>query len=349
MIQSNNHSEGTQPSKPVKRPKRGLRFLFNALILIVLLAVGIFGGYQRAISIRKNAEASTLMQQLGDQFQNALVDIQFEKYEVAKQRLEWIIEKDPSFPGVQDKLTEVLVKINLQEDYVSPTPMPSPTLTTPTPDFSGVEEAFAQAQQMINSQNWQGALDTLDQVRKLNKDYDVSQVDGMYYFALRNRGYDLITKEGNLEGGIYYLTLAERFGMLDNFANGAREGARVYLIGASFWEINWERAVYYFTQARNWGSLWDGTMTSSERFWYASMRYGDELFNQKKYCRDGEALTQYQNAQSISPLDKEAQKNYNETLLICFPPTSTPDPSLLYTPTPEPTTEATAVPPTSYP
>jgi hypothetical protein len=63
----------------------------------------------------------------------------------------------------------------------------------------------------------------------------------MYYFALRNHGYDLITKEGNLEGGIYHLTLAERFGPLDNTANGLREGARIYITGASFWELNWEQ------------------------------------------------------------------------------------------------------------
>jgi hypothetical protein len=60
----------------------------------------------------------------------------------------------------------------------------------------------------------------------------------MYYFSLRNYGYHLI-QQGNLEGGIYQLTLAERFGPLDRDSNGVREGARYYLIGASFWELNW--------------------------------------------------------------------------------------------------------------
>ena len=52
-------------------------------------------------------------------------------------------------------------------------------------------------------------------MRKYDPNYNTSLVDGMYYFALRNYGYDLITKQGNLEGGIYQLTLAERFGPLD--------------------------------------------------------------------------------------------------------------------------------------
>ncbi len=357
MIQPNNNFGSTQPSKPVdkpavSKPKRGRRFLLNAFILIALLALGIIGGYQSALSIRRSAEASTLMEQLGEQFQFALVDMQFGRYENAKQRLEFIIEKDPAFPGVQDKLTEVLVQINLQENYVPPTEtveVPSPT---PTQDYSGAEEAFAHAQQLINAQDWPGALGALDALRKLDPEYKTSQVDGMYYFALRNNGYVLITKHGNLEGGIYYITLAERFGILDNNANGIREGARVYLIGASFWEINWEQAVYYFTQAQTWGNLWDGTMTATERYWNASMRYGDELFAKKQYCGDKGALTQYNNAQTVAPLDKLAQNNYDQNFLICFPPTATPDPSLLFSPTPDiivPTVETPVTPPTSYP
>jgi len=167
----------------------------------------------------------------------------------------------------------------------------------------------------------------------------------MYYFALRNYGYDLITKQGNLEGGIYQLTLAERFGQLDRDANGIREGARVYIVGASFWQLDWKQALFYFDQARNWGNLWDGTMTSSERYKIASMRYGDELFAKGNLCGGGEALAQYQNAQTIGPLDKIAQNNYDSAVITCTPATETPVP---FTPTPA-TILDTVVPPTSYP
>jgi len=89
-------------------------------------------------------------------------------------------------------------------------------------------------------------------------------------------------------------------------------------------------------------------MTASERFWYASMRYGDELFERGKVCGSNDALFQYQSAQSIAPLDKTAQDNFDQAVLICFPPTATPDLS-----TPTPTTEAVptvpTIPPTSYP
>jgi tetratricopeptide (TPR) repeat protein len=332
MIQNTETTGSTQPNKPIAKSGRGRRFLFNALGVIVILALAILGGYSSGIGVRKSNQSSVIMQQLGEQYQNALVDIQFQRYENAQQRLEWIIANNPSFPGAQETLTKVLVLMN------QPTPTLTPSLT-PTPDFSGAQEAFAKAQQLITAQDWPGAIGALDQMRKLDPTYQQSQVDGMYYFALRNYGYNLITKEGNLEGGIYQLTLAERFGPLDRDATGLREGARYYLIGASFWELDWAQAVQYFDQVRAWGSLWDGTMTSSQRYWYASMRYGDQLFDKNQFC---DAVTQYTNAQSIAPLDKTANDHFPHAYSECFPATPTLTPEGL-------TPVVTEVSPTSYP
>ncbi|HSL42959.1 MAG TPA: hypothetical protein VK897_05970 [Anaerolineales bacterium] len=317
----------TQPNIAVKKSGRGRTILFNALGLIVILVIAILAGYGSGISTRRENQSSTISQQLGEQYQFALVDIEFGRYANAKQRLEFIIAHDPAFPGAQQKLTEVLVLSN------APTPTLTPSLT-PTPDFSGAEQAFTQAQQQIAAQDWAGAMQTLDLMRKLDSNYQTSQVDGMYYFALRNYGYDLITKQGNLEGGIYHFTLAERFGPLDRDANGLREGARYYLIGASFWELNWEQAIFYFDQVyRGWSGLWDGTSTASQRFFEASMRYGDELTSQERWC---DAVTHYQNAQAIGALDATAQANFEDAYVACFPPSPTIDLTALVTPTTDP-------------
>jgi tetratricopeptide (TPR) repeat protein len=338
----------TQPNITVSKPWRGRAFLFSALGLVIILVLAIFAGYSSGISIRKSNEAANISQQLGVQFQYALVDIEFGRYENAKERLDFILTHDPSFPGVQEKLTQVLVLMN----------RPTPTITaslTSTPDFTGAEQAFTQAQQLIAAQDWPGALGTLDQIRKLDPTYKTGQVDGMYYFALRNYGYDLITKQGNLEGGIYHFTLAERFGTLDRDSNGLRQGARFYLIGASFWELDWQQALAYFTQVAGYG-LWDGTMTVSERLHFAYMRYGDQLVEQGQYC---DAVTNYDNAQAIAALDATAQEGYNRAFHECFPPTPTIDLTLSVTPqvtaeTPAVTTQppptvigTTEVPPTT--
>jgi len=340
----------TQPNITVSKPGRGRMLLFTTLGLIIILILAILAGYASGISVRRNTASSVISQQLGDQFKYALVDIQFQHYDNAKQRLEFIIAHDPAFPGAQEKLTEVLVLMN------RPTPTLTPSLT-PTPDFTGAEQAFTKAQQQIASQDWPGAIGTLDEIRKLDRTYKTGQVDGMYYFALRNYGYDLITKQGNLEGGIYQFTLAERFGPLDRDSNGLREGARFYLIGASFWELDWAQALQYFNQIAGYG-LWDGTMTVSERIHFASMRYGDQLLEQGEYC---EAAGQYENAQTIAPLDKQAQEGYDDAYIACHPPEPTIDLTLAVTPIvttevpPAVTTEAppvvvtTEVPPTEAP
>ncbi len=335
--------DDTQPIQAVKKnAPRWRSVLLSILGFILLIGLGGIGGYSSGIGARRAAERAILSEQLAEQFSYALVDIEFGRYENARQRLEFIIDKDPAYPGAKDKLTEALVLSSV------PTPAPTPTLT-PTPDFSGAESAFARAQELIRAQNWAGALEALDTIRKLDPAYKTAQVDGMYYFALRNHGHSLITQQGNLEGGIYYLTLAERFGPLDNTANGLREGARGYITGATFWELNWEQSVFYFSQVgAGWPSLWDGTMTASQRYYFASMRYGDELFLKGDYCG---AVEQYNNASAIGGLDATADKNFREAYPICFPPTATPEiivvPTIGETPTEGPTPEptATATPP----
>ncbi len=307
--------DDTQPIKPVGKPSRWRSILISILGFLLLIGLGGFSGYSSGINVRKNAEDSIITQQLSEQFSFALVDIQFGNFEVARQRLEFIIAHDPNFPGAQQKLTEVLVMSTI------PTPTPAPTLTS-TPDSSGAENAFQRAQQLISAQDWAGAVTALDTIRKLDPGYKTAQVDGMYYFALRNQGYDLITKLGNLEGGIYYLTLAERFGPLDNSAIGLREGARAYITGASFWELDWEQAVFYFEQVgANWPSLWDGTMTASQRYFIALTSYGDELFTKQEYCA---AYELYLTASGIGTLDGNSANNSAQAYAQCYPATEVP-------------------------
>jgi tetratricopeptide (TPR) repeat protein len=308
--------DDTQPIKPVKKkPRRWLSILIGILGFILLIGAGGYGGYNAGIRERKTAQNSIVQQQVAEQFQFALVDMEFKRYEAAIQRLQYIISKDPQFPGAQEKLTEVLVLSSI------PTPLPTVTLTS-TPDFSGAESAYQRAQQLIQAQDWANALSALDIIRKLDPTYKTAQVDGMYYFALRNHGHALITQQGNLEGGIYHLTLAERFGPLDTTAVQLREGARMYIVGASFWELDWRQAYEYFSQVGSgWPSMWDGTMTGSERLQYAAMRYGDDRFADEDYC---EAYELYQVAAGLGNLDKTASDHSNEAYPACYPPTEVP-------------------------
>lgn len=317
--------ESTQSSQPAPKKKFRLnfkKFFLGLLGLILLIGLGGVGGYYQAIGDRTSAQATVVTRQLTEQFALAILDIQNGNYGAAQERLNFIIQNDPTFPGASEKLAEVMVLAAV------PTVTITPTLTS-TPDLSGVEEIFQRAQQYINIQDWPNAIANLDTLRRKDQNYRAAEVDGMYYFSLRNYGYDLITKQGNLEGGIYQLTLAERFGPLDSTTNGLREGARLYILAASFWELDWKNCVYYFQQLYSgWPSMWDGTMTASERYRVASMRYGDELFAREEYCA---ASQQYQNSAAIGALDPESAKRANQAWQKCHPPTQPIPPTPIIT------------------
>ena len=332
--------DDTQPIKTIKKKSRWLSILIGILGLIVLIGLGGFSGYKQGIGIRTSEENAVHSKQLSEQYTYALVDIKVKRYETARQRLEFILKTDPNYPGVSEKLTEVLVIM------VVPTPTAMPTVTS-TPDFSGAESAFDRAQQLIKTQDWNGALGALDIIRKSDPTYKTAQVDGMYYFALRNRGHELILKEGNLEGGIYYLTLAERFGPLDNTSLGLRDGARMYITGASFWELDWKQAYDYFSQVGSgWPSLWDGTMTASQRLQFAAMRYGDDVFGHEDYCG---AYKLYQVASGLGQLDNVAAKHSDQAYQKCYPPTEIPPTVEIVVPTVEVPTDVPTQAPVATP
>ena len=158
-------------------------------------------------------------------------------------------------------------------------------------------------------------------MRRKDPSYRTVEVDGMYYFSLRNLGVDLI-KPGNLEGGIYDLTLAERFAPLDNTAHVLRDNARFYINAASFWELDWKLSAEYFAQL-NGSGIWDGTMTATERYRIAAMRYGDQLYGEEKYCA---AYEQYQGAETVGAMDTDVAGKSNQAYLACYPPTPTLEP-----------------------
>jgi len=52
-------------------------------------------------------------------------------------------------------------------------------------------------------------------IRRVDGSFNAVDLDRFLYRALRNRGLEQIQIQGNLEQGIYDLTLSEAFGPLD--------------------------------------------------------------------------------------------------------------------------------------
>ena len=315
--------------------------LFSGLIAFAVVA-GALAGYQSGTQ-SQNATATMLSaSSLGEQFELALSDMNEGRYEVAYQRLEYVIAQDPSYPGVTEKMAEVMTIL-----FATATPTPPLATGTPTPtrDLRPVEEMFKHAQGLLTEQKWTETIETLVTLRKEDPAYQTARVDGMLFISLRQRGVDKIWKEGNLEGGIYDLALAARFSPLDSQADSAREMARLYLFGSSFWEVYPEQAVFYFSQvAAAAPGLRDASgWTASQRYREALIQYGDQLMTKQTWC---EAQKQYELALSMGADATLEEKTRNATLQ-CSPPSETPT-STGETPTPTSPFDATPTPTATF-
>ncbi|PKN94920.1 MAG: hypothetical protein CVU44_03695 [Chloroflexi bacterium HGW-Chloroflexi-6] len=338
----------TQPT-PV-RQKRRFGFVIGLLIITAALLFGSLGGYFWGVDDRVQAAEATRSQALGEQFAMAQEDFAARRLDIARQRIEYILQNDPGYPGGADMLAQIMIQMAITP---SPTVTPSPTIT-PTPDLREQEAIFAQAQAQLTASDWDGAIATLDGLRKRDVTYRTAQIDGMYFIALRNRGAAKILGQGiyaalpNLEGGIYDLTLAERFGPLDGQAAGYRNFARMYIQGASFWELDWAQAVNYFGEiSRYTPNLRDGSnITATERYRIALLNYGDVLNANQRLNDRCPALNQWAQAANIVPLDAEYSAKFNELNLECNPPTNTPEP---FTPTVEVAVPEATIEPTIEP
>ncbi|MCD4672550.1 MAG: hypothetical protein K8R77_07800 [Anaerolineaceae bacterium] len=328
--------DNSPDTEPVRKPRRFVWILGGVLLAVLLAAVGGLFGYQAAIQMRWKAQQDQIAMIGTTQYQLGAADLEAGRYEMARRRFEYIIQIDPSFPGAAEKLTEVMLKMAM---ISTPTPVveagPAPT---PTPDLRGAEAIFNQAVQVYRGQDWEATIATLDRLRDEDITYRTLEVDGMYYMALRFRGIKKIVQDGNLEGGMYDLSQAERYGPVDSQAEQYRTWARYYMTGSSFWEIDWPKVIDYFYQVyAALPNLRDGSgWTAMERYRQASIAYGNQLVEMGEYCM---ARDQFRNALSLGA-DEILAPTATAVQLICEPPTPTPAPA---TPTP------TATVPTVYP
>ncbi len=300
---------------PPAAPKRPSPLRWIALIgvlLLVLIAAGsAYAGYTSGISQRTGAESLQIAQQVQEQFDLGVQDMGARRFDLARQRFEYVIQHDPSYPGVTEMLAEVLLSMN---STATPTVAPTPTVT-PTPDTRGVDDLHSQAQEHLSNSEWTLAIDTLLALRKADLLFQPVWVDGGLYVAYINRGRDKILRDGDLEGGIYDLTQAEQIGPLDADSKSYQTWARLYITGASFWELDWAQVVYYFAQIQPaLPNLRDGSdWTATERLRLAYAGYGDFLAENGDSCA---AVEQFELSLQLGtdPLVEEA---WNSALEAC--------------------------------
>ena len=287
-----------QTSTSAERKRYAQPLLWAIIISLFLgfaVAVGALAGFQSGTRVRQAEKSNQSFISIQEQYDLGVQDLEAGNYELAIQRFEYVLSQDPNFPGIMDQMA-----IAMQVLYSTATPLPkvSASSVTPTRDPRPVEELLNQALNLVINQDWSNGIETLIALRKENPNFQVAQVDGLLYLALRYRGVNKILNEGNFEGGIYDLTLADKFGPLDGEADSAREWARLYTIGMGFWEVHPEQAVYYFSQVASAAPyLRDASgWTANDRYRAALIQFGSILARKGNWCG---AQTQYELALAI--------------------------------------------------
>jgi tetratricopeptide (TPR) repeat protein len=298
-------------------------FLFPLFMVIVLGIAGLTG-YRSGLKERQVNEVEQEELALLDQFNMGVEDLTAGRYDLAKQRAEYILSVDPDNEaaiGLLDLATKAL-----NQPTITPTSIITPTKTTPTatPDLSSMESHFEAAAAAIGRGDWTEALNLFLGLRVEYPEYRVEEVNQMMFTALRNRGYEKIL-QGDLEQGIYDLSLAENYAPLDNQAASWRRSAEFYLFANSYVGLDWFQAYRWFSDLCG-AAIWD----SCYKFALSSRNYADLLVATADPCN---ALLPYEQS-LITLFDADLAVTATEASYMCLTATAG-------TPTETPTLEGT--------
>jgi hypothetical protein len=320
-------------------------FFVGASILLMAGGIGLVLGYITGTRARAVDAAISGAVDLQTQFELGIQDYRAGEYSLAQQRFEYVLNNDPDFPGVAQYLAETWLRLNetgIQVDDLIP---PTATLS-PTPDTRAVDELYAVARTQFQNQDWRNLVPTILALRNINPLYQVTEVDRMLFLALHFSGIEKILGEGDLEGGLYALAIANQFARLDNQARVYQEWARLYQIGMSFWGVQPEWSVFYFGQlaaaAPNLHDL--SGITAWNRYRLALLQYGDQLAKGEDWCA---AYEQYnQAAEMIGGSGLQATLTYVDEKCqhSIATPTMTPSQTIEVTPTPILSSTLTIIP-----
>ena len=327
--------------KAVSAPRRWRVVMVGIFLLLLFTLSGAGIGYASGIQQRQAQETQQKLVTAATHFNYGVQAMLQSNYEVARLQFEYVLQIEPNFPGLQEKYTQTMLEI-AKNSQPTPTIMP-----TPTADTRGVETLFAQAQQLLNAKQGTAALVVLDTLRNQDIHYRTLEVDALYYMALRFSGIDKIAVQADQEGGLYDLTLASRFAPLDHEALNYATWARNYITAISYWNVNWERVVFYLNQVYSASpGLQDSKGNSvRSRTIEALWRYGDVLMNKNDFC---EAAKYYQYSLNIIQQDKVAAL-YNTANLRCLGPSLTQAAIPTNTPVVVPTPTTQVIPETPTP
>lgn len=323
-------TENTKREPKVGNFPTWIILILGLLLVIAATAIAGYSGYSSGVNAENEAKHQFLVTEMTKQFELAKQDQANGNLSMAKSRYEYIIEQEPNFPGAAEGLTQVMIEINT---LLTPTAEPTPTVEA-TPDTRGEQELFDSIKVAMTAGDWDLAIQNIEHLRDLSINYRAVDVDGLYYMSLRNRGIKRITN-GNLEEGIYDLTVSSRFAPLDMEAKQYRDWAKQYIRASAYWGIDWPTVIGNLSNvAASLPYMVDSTgMTASDRLYNAYVEYGKMLAAQNKNCA---AKDQFGTALNIRQRDDVSALFTQSNDICAVQPDMEPTPIPTEEPTPDP-------------
>ncbi len=287
--------------------------------VIVVLGTAVIAGYAAGLNLREVSGLANVEQVSKEQFDAGVEDYLAGQYELARQRIEYVLELDPDYEGASDMLGRILTALNQPTPTEIPLVSPTPSIT---PDLDSLEGIFGSAQEAFSREDWDSTLKYLLILRAQDPAYRLAEVNQIMAAALRARGMEKLYR-GDLEQGIYDLNLAERFGALDNQAISWRNSAAFFMFANSYYGLDWALATEYLGQicvAQIWGACY--------KYADAAREYALQLMEAGDYCLASFYLNESLAIREDGALAPTATKVNRVCLTATVtPPTSTPTPT----------------------
>ncbi len=225
--------------------------ILGIVFIVMAVLLGVYGfttffALERGQEIKSESAQQAFEDELEKQINSAEEDIEAGNYPLAAKRLEWILQRDPDHSKALSLLQ--ITQENVQS-IAPPTPFPTVTKSdvgeqSPVVDDVLVE-TFSNMEQLIGEQDWQSAVSFITSFQSQNPDYRRRETDAMLYNAYLNLGQELVMGD-QVELGIFYFSRAEKLGDLPAEAEDQRVWAELYLLGISYYGVDWEISISYF-------------------------------------------------------------------------------------------------------
>lgn len=314
-----------QPEEGAVKGRPLLRLLGIVFIVLAVL-VAIYGtiflvAWDRGQDQKTQEEQTALDTELEKQMNLARDEVAAGNYNLAVRRLEWVLEQNPAYPGAATLMEQAQANLS---NPATPTPMLRATITPDAEQMVPTDlepaEALTDLEQVIEQQQWEEAITAITAFQSRYPDFERRQTDTMLYNAYLNLGQQYVMGD-QVELGLFYFDQAEKLGDLPIEAEDQRTWADLYLVGISYYGVDWGTAAFYFRGLCAAAPFYQDACVKLHEVLVA---YADQYTLNLDYCPAEVLYSEANQISSNSAVIEKLQEARNQCLEATPTPTVTP-------------------------